>query len=68
MINKGREFDYRDFWNKNLKENTKGEELNSLLMGFDVFVDAKNLNEAISIVSKQYPENSIARENSSKVG
>ncbi|EHH2456243.1 hypothetical protein BBM21_20555 [Vibrio parahaemolyticus] len=67
VINEGRESDYRDFWNNELKTNSNGEELHSDLVGFTEIVEARNLSEAISIVKQKYPDNSIAKEHSSKV-
>ncbi|HHQ4938395.1 hypothetical protein [Aeromonas veronii] len=68
VINKGRENDYYDFWNKGLKTNDSGEELHPELVGFSEIVDAKNLEDAISKVQKKHPENIISRDSSSKVG
>jgi len=68
VINKGRENDYCDFWDKDLKINDSGEELNSALVSFSEIVEAKNLEDAISKVQRKHPENRISRNSSSKVG
>ena len=68
VIREGRDKDYRNFWNNDAKTNSNGELLHSDMLGFTEIVEAKNLNEAISIVQKKYPNLTIARENSSKVG
>jgi len=68
VIREGRENDYRDFWDNEIKINSDGEELHSGLVGFTETIEAKNLNEAILIVQKMYPKNTIANDNSSKIG
>lgn len=68
MIRQGRERDYRDFWEKNLKNNSKGEALDSDVVGFIETVDAKSLEEAISIAQRIHPGLTIVREYSSKLG
>jgi len=68
VIREGREKDYRDFWDHGIKINSKGEELHSDLVGFTEIVEAKNLNEAISIVREMHKGLTIARDHSSKIG
>jgi hypothetical protein len=68
LIREGRDRDYRDFWERGILKNSQGEDLSSDLVGFVEVVEAKNLNEAISIVQNKHPKLTIARENSSKVG
>ena len=68
VIREGREKDYRDFWDGEIKVNSDGEELHSELVGFTETVEAKNLNEAIAIVQKKHPTRKIARDYSAKVG
>lgn len=68
VIREGREKDYRNFWDRNIKVNSQGEDLHSNLVGFSVDVEAKNLNEAIQIVQSKHPKLTIARDHSSKVG
>lgn len=55
VIQMGREKDYFDFWTHDLKTNSAGEELHSSLVGFTEMVEAKNKQEAISIVKKKHP-------------
>lgn len=59
VIHKGRERDYYDFWIRNIRRNDSGEEINSALVGFVEFVEAKNSNEANLIVRKKYPGHQI---------
>ena len=68
IIRKGRERDYRYFWDNGVKENQSGEILHSNLVGFTEIIDAKNLNEAISIAQQKHPGLSIAKDHSSKIG
>lgn len=68
VIREGREKDYRDFWDKNIQTNSKGEGLHSDLVGFTEIVEAKNLNEAISIVKRKHPRLVVDRDQSSKIG
>lgn len=68
VIHKGREEDYRDFWDRGKKVNSDGEELHPALVGFTEVVEAKNLNEAIAIVQKKHPALTIARNHSKKIG
>ena len=68
VICEGREKDYRDFWGRGIKVNSNGEELHSGLVGFTEMVEAKNLDEAISIVQKKHPALIIARDHSAKIG
>ena len=68
IIRKGRERDYRDFWDNGVKENQSGESLHSDLVGFTEIIDAKNLNEAISIAQQKHPGLYIAKDHSSKMG
>ena len=59
VIQKDREKDYFDFWTRGIKTNASGEELHSDLVGFTVTVEAKNRQEAISLVKQEYPGHSI---------
>ncbi|MGA3281593.1 MAG: hypothetical protein ABSD50_11480 [Smithella sp.] len=68
VIRKGREKDYRDFWDHGVKINSKGEKLHGDLVGFNEEVEAKNLNDAISIVQKMRPGLILAKDHSIKVG
>ncbi|WP_017223505.1 hypothetical protein [Moritella dasanensis] len=68
VIRKGRESDYYDFWENDLKVNSQGEELHSDLVGFTENVEAKNLKSAISMVKENHPDNHIVSEHSSKAG
>ena len=68
LIQKGREKDYRDFWNNDINVNSNGEVLHSDLVGFSNMVEAKSLSEAILLTQKQNPSLSIAREHSRKIG
>ena len=68
VIREGREKDYRDFWDHEIKVNSDGEELHSALVGFTEVVEAKNLNEAVAIVQKKHPALIVARDHSAKVG
>ena len=55
VIHKGREKDYFDFWTRDLKTNANGEELHSALVGFIETVEARNKQEAVSMVEKMHP-------------
>ncbi|AUU93180.1 hypothetical protein PO654_26425 [Phytobacter diazotrophicus] len=68
LIRNERESDYFDFWEKGLKVNKLGESLHSDLVGFEVIVEASNLQEAISIVKEKHPCSTIVERYSSKVG
>lgn len=68
VIREGREIDYYDFWDHDVKKNSKGEELHPDLVGFTEIIEAKNLNEAISIVQKMHTGLNIAKQHSSKIG
>ncbi|WAC06804.1 MAG: hypothetical protein OS130_11155 [Thermodesulfobacteriota bacterium] len=68
IIREGRERDYRDFWDNGVKVNSNGEELHSDLVGFTEIVEAKNLNEAVSIVQRKHPGLTLARDHSRKIG
>lgn len=54
VIRKGRERDYFDYWARDLKINAKGEELHSDLVGFTEIVEARNAQEAVSMVEKKH--------------
>ncbi len=68
VIREGREKDYRDFWDREIKVNSDGEELHSALVSFTEVVEAKNLDEAIAIVQKKHPALIVARNHSVKIG
>lgn len=68
VIREGREKDYRDFWDREIKVNSDGEKLHSALVGFTEVVEAKNLNKAIAIVQKKHPALTVAKDHSAKVG
>lgn len=68
VICEGREKDYYDFWDREIKVNSDGEKLHPGLVGFTEVVEAKNRNEAIAIVQEKHPALSIARDHSAKVG
>lgn len=68
LINEGRDKDYNDFWNNGVEVNDAGEVLHPALVGFTEIIDAKNLNEAISIAEKKFPNNKIARDDCCKIG
>jgi len=68
VIREGREQDYRDFWIRNKKVNSSGEELHSALVGFEETVDAKNKKDAESIVQAKHPNLSIDAEATHRLG
>ena len=68
VMRESREKDCRDFWDRGIGSNADGEELHSELVGFTEVVEAKNLNEAISIVQKKHPALIVVRDHSTKVG
>ena len=68
VVRKDRESDYHDFWNKNLKINSRGDALDSEVVGIYRHIEAKNLNDAIAIVQKEFPGLTIAREHCAKQG
>jgi hypothetical protein len=55
VIRKNREKDYFDFWTRGVKINASGEELHSDLVGFTETVEAKNKQEAASLIQRKYP-------------
>ena len=67
VVREGRERDYRDFWDRSKRVNESGEALHSDLVGFTEMVDANNLNDAVLIVEKKYPNLKVVREYSSKL-
>ncbi|MDP3087649.1 MAG: hypothetical protein Q8M99_05620 [Methylotenera sp.] len=68
VIREGRNKDYHDFWGKNVLTNSAGESLHPDLISFTELVEAKNLNDAISIIQKQFPNLTVALKNSHKIG
>lgn len=62
VIRIGRENDYFDFWTRGIKINASGEALHSDLVGFTEIVEAKNIQNAESLVQKMYPELKIDNE------
>ena len=68
VIREGRNNDYRDFWINGLERNSADEKLHSGLVSFTELVEAKNLDEAVSTIQKKYPNLTISRENSSRLG
>jgi hypothetical protein len=68
VIRKGREKDYFDFLSRDLKINANGEELHSDLVGFTEMVEARNKQEAVSIVEKKHPGLSIDTAASQRLG
>jgi hypothetical protein len=55
VMHKGRERDYRDFWQHGVTSNSAGEELHSALVGFTETVEARNKAEAIALVREKHP-------------
>lgn len=68
VIRKDREKDYFDFWTRGIKTNASGEELHSDLVGFTVTVEAKNKQEAVSLVKQKHPGRSIDTEATQRHG
>ena len=68
VIRKDREKDYFDFSTRGKKTNASGEDLNSDLVGFTVTVEAKNKQEAVSLVRQKYPGHSIDTEATQRHG
>lgn len=68
VIRKGRNKDYFDFWTRGLKTNASGEELHSDFVGFVEVVEAKNKQEAVSMVKKMHPGLSIDAEATERLG
>jgi hypothetical protein len=67
VIRQGREDEFIAFWGGNEKVNTRGETLHSDLVGFTKWVEARNLEEAISKVRLMHPELTIFYEYSAKI-
>lgn len=68
VIHKGRERDYYDFWLQGVPKNKAGEELHSDLVGFTESVEAKNKNEAITLVRAKHPGLQIDTEATERIG
>jgi hypothetical protein len=68
VIREGRDKDYFNFWRHGLKTSASGEELHSDLVGFTEAVEAKNKQEAESLVKKMYPGLSIDAEATQRLG
>lgn len=68
VIRKERDKDYFDFWTRGLKTNASGEELHSDLVGFTETVEAKNKQEAVSLVKGMHPGLSIDIEATERLG
>lgn len=59
VIRKGREKDFFDFWTRGLIFNANGEELHPDLLSFTETVEARNQQEAVSMIEKMHPGLSI---------
>lgn len=68
LIREGRDKEYYDFWEPGITKNSFGEELHSDIVCFIINIEAKNLNEAISIAKNMHPELTVVRKYSSKIG
>jgi hypothetical protein len=68
VIRKGRMADYRLFWEQGTEVNEQGVELKSDELSFNVLVEAKNLHEAVRIVQKTHPDDSVSRVGSRRLG
>jgi hypothetical protein len=60
IIEKGREKDFKDFWDRQIEINAKGEVLHPNLLAITLEVEAKNGDEATAIARAKYPERTIA--------
>jgi hypothetical protein len=64
VIRKGRENDYRDFWDRGVKVNSHREILTSELVGFTEIVVASTLIEAFAFVREKFPTLILAEDHS----
>lgn len=60
IIEKGRERDFKDFWDKQINLNSNGEVLHPNLLAITFEVEAKNEGEATAIARAKYPGRTIA--------
>ncbi|MDP1772747.1 MAG: hypothetical protein Q8L15_10720 [Methylobacter sp.] len=68
VIQEGRERDYSDFEKRGININAFGEQLHSGLLSFNVEVEAKNKQEAVSLVRKMHPGLSIDTDATQRLG
>lgn len=68
VIYPDRRSDFYDFWEKGLKENTKGEVLHSALVAQTVDIEAGSKKEAEALALKKYPGHSIDAESTKRLG
>ena len=68
VICKGREADYYDFWKRHVNVNSAGEKLHSALLSFTEMIEAKNKNEAHSLIRRKYPEHQIDEQATVRLG
>jgi len=66
IIAKGKESDYKDYWDRNLKKNAQGKVLRPELLSVTFDVEAKNQEEATALARAKYPGQTIAA--CSKIG
>jgi hypothetical protein len=64
----GRYNDYIDFWKKDVKVNSKGEELHPAMLAITEIVSAANKSEAERLVQKEYPRHTIDTAATQKLG
>ncbi|ROZ72086.1 hypothetical protein [Ramlibacter sp. WS9] len=68
VIFRGRQNDYRLFWNEGRNVNGEGVELKSDELSFPVTVEARNEAEAIRMVQKMHPDDIVSREGTERIG
>jgi hypothetical protein len=60
--------DYMDFWTKEVKVNSRGEQLHSAMLAITEVVNAANKGEAERLVQKKYPKHTIDTAATRKLG
>ncbi|MEF3696876.1 hypothetical protein [Desulfolutivibrio sp.] len=68
MIRRGKEIDYYNYWRHNNNQTPMGEELHTDLLSFTIQVEAPNKSMAEEIAHKKYPDHTIDREATNKIG
>lgn len=64
----GRHNDYLDFWTREVKVNSRGEQLHSAMLAITEVVSAANKSAAEQQVREKYPEHTIDTAATQKLG
>ena len=64
----GRYNDYWDFWTKEVKVNSRGEELHPAMLAITEVVSAANKSDAEQEVREEYPDHTIDTAATQKLG